>query len=285
MDEERLAAARHGYARKVLAAHKLDDPRLEAAFAYVRREDFLGPGPWQLFTRGEGYRLTPDDDPIHLYQDIGVGIIPERGLNNGVPQFLAFLIHLGQLREGEHAVHVGAGVGYYTAIMARLVGPTGKITAIEYVPELARRAIANLAGNSHVRAMQGDGSAMTFEPADVVYVNAGASKPSANWLDALKEGGRLILPLCVTFVSNQGHAMTRGGIFRIVRTGDDYSARWMSSTAIFPCAGGRDAASMTALAAAFMKGGADKVTRLYRTSDIPNERCWVRGDGWALAYH
>ena len=130
----------------MLAAHTLDDPRLEAAFANVRREDFLGPGPWQLFTRGDGYRPTPDDDPVHLYQDIGVEIIPERGLNNGVPQFLAYLIHLGKLKDGEHAVHVGAGVGYYTAIMARLVGPKGKITAIEYVPELATRAIANLAG-------------------------------------------------------------------------------------------------------------------------------------------
>ena len=285
MDEQRLAVARRDYARNVLAAHKLDDPRLEAAFAEVRREDFLGPGPWQLFTREDGYRQTPDDDPVHLYQDIGVGLIPERGLNNGVPQFLAFLIHLGQLNDGEHAVHVGAGVGYYTAIMARLVGPRGKITAIEYVPELATRASTNLAGRSNVRVMQGDGSAMTFEPADVVYVNAGASKPSDNWLDALKDGGRLILPLAVTLVSNQGHHMTRGGIFRIVRTGGDYSARWMSGTAIFPCAGARDAASMTALGAAFMKGGADKVTRLYRTSDIPEDRCWVRGDGWALAYH
>ena len=285
MDEQRLAVARRDYARNVLAAHKLDDPRLEAAFAEVRREDFLGPGPWQLFTREDGYRPTPDDDPVHLYQDIGVGLIPERGLNNGVPQFLAFLIHLGKLKEGEHAVHIGAGVGYYTAIMARLVGPRGKITAIEYVPELATRASANLAGRSNVRVMQGDGSAMTFEPADVVYVNAGASKPSDNWLDALKDGGRLILPLAVTLVSNQGHHMTRGGIFRIVRTGGDYSARWMSGTAIFPCAGARDAASMTALGAAFMKGGADKVTRLYRTSDISEDRCWVRGDGWALAYH
>ena len=70
-----------------------------------------------------------------------------------------------------------------------------------------------------------------------------------------------------------------------MRTGNNYSAQWMSSTAIFPCAGGRDAGSMMALAAAFMKGGADKVTRLYRTSDIPDDRCWVKGDGWALAYN
>ena len=49
MDREGLAAVRAAYARKILAAARLDDPALEAAFAAVRREDFLGPGPWQVF--------------------------------------------------------------------------------------------------------------------------------------------------------------------------------------------------------------------------------------------
>ena len=33
------------------------------------------------------------------------------------------------------------------------------------------------------------------EPADVIYVNAGASRPAYAWLDGLKEGERLIMPL------------------------------------------------------------------------------------------
>jgi protein-L-isoaspartate(D-aspartate) O-methyltransferase len=36
---------------------------------------------------------------------------------------------------------------------------------------------------------------VVFEPADVIYVNAGATRPAASWLEQLKEGGRLILPL------------------------------------------------------------------------------------------
>jgi protein-L-isoaspartate(D-aspartate) O-methyltransferase len=285
MNEVKLAAARRAYAKTVMAAAHLDDERLENAFADIRREDFLGPGPWQLFRFPAGYSETPDDDPIHLYQDTGVGIIPSRGLNNGQPHFLAFLISLGRLREGEYAVHIGAGVGYYTAIIARLVGRKGAVTAIEYEPELAARAVRNLSALPNVRVIEGDGFSIPLKPADAIYVNAGAAKPAEVWLDAMREGARLILPLTVTFKSEQGHTMTRGAIFRIERAGADYSAQWMSGTAIYPCAGARDEDSDTALSVAFKKGGWDKVTRLYRTSHIPDEQCWVRGDGWSLAYH
>jgi protein-L-isoaspartate(D-aspartate) O-methyltransferase len=75
-----------------------------------------------------------------------------------------------------------------------------------------------------------------------------------------------------------------GAVFRIERRGNDYLASWISGVAIFPCAGNRDEESEHALAKSFAKGGWQKVTRLYRNQDIPEERCWTRGSGWCLAY-
>jgi protein-L-isoaspartate(D-aspartate) O-methyltransferase len=46
--EQELAIIRRAYAKQVLAQVQVDDPRLELAFAQVRREDFLGPGPWVI---------------------------------------------------------------------------------------------------------------------------------------------------------------------------------------------------------------------------------------------
>src|SRR6202008_1887319 len=109
-------------------------------------------------------------------------IIPERTLNNGQPSFLAALIAGAALRPGEHAVHIGAGVGYYTAILARLVGRAGRVTAIELDPALAERAAANLAGQPNVRIVQGDGTRVDFDSADVILVNAGATRPADLWL-------------------------------------------------------------------------------------------------------
>ena len=56
------------------------------------------------------------DDPVYLYQDVFVGLVPERRLNNGQPSGHAMLMAQADPRPGEHAVHIGAGVGYYTAI-------------------------------------------------------------------------------------------------------------------------------------------------------------------------
>jgi protein-L-isoaspartate(D-aspartate) O-methyltransferase len=132
--------------------------------------------------------------------------------------------------------------------------------------------------------VEGDGSTMPLEPADVIYVNAGASRPADPWLDALRDGGRIVLPLTVRYTTDDRREMTRGAIFLIERQDGHFSARCTSTTLIYPCAGARDDTSEAALTAAFDKGNVAKVTRLYRTDDIPEERCWLRAPGWSLAY-
>jgi len=68
------------------------------------------------------YEQTPSDDPIWLYEDVPVGIMPEIRLNNGQPSFVVSLISVGRLQAGERVAHISAGQGYYTAVMSRLVG-------------------------------------------------------------------------------------------------------------------------------------------------------------------
>jgi protein-L-isoaspartate(D-aspartate) O-methyltransferase len=133
-----------------------------------------------------------------------------------------------------------------------------------------------------VTVINGDGTKVDFAPADVIYVNAGATHPAAHWLDRLAEGGRLILP--VTAAGFPRGDIRHGAVFCIKRNGDDYPTRRISAVAIFPCEGGRDTDEETELAAAFARGGAENVTRLYRHDGVPEEDCWLRGKGWCLAY-
>jgi protein-L-isoaspartate(D-aspartate) O-methyltransferase len=288
MDPLELEVVRRAYAKQILAAAGVDDVRVEAAYAAVRREEFLGPGPWQVVRWGRGYVFTPSADPVYLYTDDLIGIAPKRDLNNGQPSLHAMLIASAAPQPAEHAVHVGAGVGYYTAILAQLVGPPGRVTAIEFDAALAARATSNFSNAANVRVVQGDGALVEFDPADVIYVNAGATCPSELWLDKLRDGGRLILPL----TTNQGfrandpqNVRRRGAVFRIERRGADFDSRWISPVAIFPCEGARDPASERALAAAFQTERWREVTRLYRRDDLPAEQCWLRAPGWCLAYY
>jgi len=290
-----LSIIRAAYAKQILAATRImDNARLEAAFSATRREDFLGPGPWWILRRFRDYVTTPNADPVYLYTDDLVGILPERHLNNGQPSLHAHLIHQASPAAGEHVVHIGTGTGYYTAILAHLVGPSGRVTGIEYEPELAARAKTNFATYPNVDIVEGDGALISFDTADVIYVNAGCTRPAESWLDRLADGGRLILPM----TSDQGFGAKdqglaarslaqierAGAVFCIERRGKDYLANWISGVAIFPCAGNRDEVSERALAEAFTKGGWPKVTHLYRNQDIPEERCWLRGSGWCLAH-
>jgi protein-L-isoaspartate(D-aspartate) O-methyltransferase len=288
MDREtRLDIIRRAYAKQTMAAAGIVDRRVEAAFASVKREDFLGPGPWPILRWGRGYEASPSRDPVYLYDDVLVGIIPERKLNNGQPWLHALLIASAAPKRGEHAVHIGAGVGYYTAILRHLVGRSGRVSAFEYDTELAARVVRNFSDAGNVRVVQGDGAAAAFDKADVIYVNAGVTRPPDSWLDRLSDGGRLILPM----TSSQGFAdlgsepiERRGAVFRIERRGDEFLASWISPVAIFPCEGARDAGSEAALDAAFGTGRVREVRRLYRRDDVPDADCWVRGSGWALAY-
>ena len=169
-----------------------------------------------------------------------------------------------------------------------MVGESGRVTAIEFDSGLAVRLAANFSAHPNVRSLQGDGAQIEFDAADVIYVNAGATRPADIWLDRLNDGGRLILPL----TSDKGFGenpenipiQRRGAVFRIERHGVEYLAKWISAVAIFPCEGARDIESERALAAAFEKGGWERVTRLYRSSDLPDAQCWLKGPDWALAY-
>lgn len=279
-----LAILRRAYARQVMFLGRADSPGLEAAYASVPREAYLGPGPWPILRWPNGYLTTPDADPAWLYADILVGIDTERRLNNGQPSAHATWIAAAAPAAGEHVVHVGAGLGYYSAIMAHLAGPSGALTAIEFDAQLAGRAAANLAHVHNAQVLQGDGSVLRFAPADVIYVNAGASRPAETWLDSLNEGGRLILPLTTNANFGPDLARPTGAVFKITRRGAGFDADFVGPIGVFPCEGAREEVSERALAAAFESGGFERVKRLRRTDEVADADCWVKAPGWSLTY-
>ena len=284
MNQQELGIVRRAYAKQILAVMDVRDARVEAAFAAMPREAFLGAGPWPILRWG-GIVTSPSADPVYLYTDDLVAIDPARKLNNGQPSFHAHLMACAAPKPGEHAVHVGAGLGYYSAILGHLVGPGGQVTAIEYEADLAARARANLEPYAHIALIEGDGTAAEIAPADVIYVNAGTTRPADLWLDRLKQGGRLILPLTTSqgFGAIGAGTMKRHGVvFLITRRGDGFEARRISAVAIYPCAAMRDTASDEALGRALAEDDGSRVRRLYRRDDLPDDICWLRGLGWCL---
>lgn len=82
---DRSEKYRSFYAKLICTAAKLDDPRIEDAFRFVKRELFAGPGPWSLTIGAHPYVQTPDDDPAFLYQDVLIALDRERRINLASP--------------------------------------------------------------------------------------------------------------------------------------------------------------------------------------------------------
>src|SRR5260370_19550678 len=99
---EELAIVRRAYAKQIMAAGGVADRRVEAAFAAVPREAFLGPGPWPILRWDRGYATSPTRNPVYLYDDVVVAIIPERNLNNSQPSLRAALIANDAPRPRQH---------------------------------------------------------------------------------------------------------------------------------------------------------------------------------------
>jgi protein-L-isoaspartate(D-aspartate) O-methyltransferase len=272
---ERIPAYRLSFANLITANAGLPpNSELASAFASTPRENFVGPPPWHVFT-GTDYTETPSDDPACLYQDVVVSLGAEGPLNNGQPTLHAFCIAALDPRKGEHVVHIGAGTGYYTTLLAKLVGETGAVDAYEIEPTLAQRAISNLAELPHVKVHLRSGAVAPLPECDVLYVSAGATHPLAVWLDALRPNGRLIVPL----IPSEGY----GGMLHVTQREDGgYAARFLTQAQFVPCIGARDEATAQKLTKAFRKSSWTRVRSLHR-DDEPDDTCWCSGPGWWLS--
>jgi protein-L-isoaspartate(D-aspartate) O-methyltransferase len=274
MTTERTLAHRLFFAKLVAAnAGLAPGSELEAAFASTPREEFVGPPPWRMFTRS-GYVESPDD-PALLYQDVVVSLGGEGPFNNGQPTLHAYCIAALDVKRGERIVHVGAGTGYYTSIMAKLVGETGTVDAYEIIPEFAQRAVNNLAEFPFVTVHARSGAEAPLPACDILYVNAGATEPLDVWLDALLPEGRLLFPMTP--------ADGTGAMLLVTKKEDGtFAARFLMQVQFVSCIGARNETTAQRLGEAFRHGNGNKVKSLRRNEPV-DESCWVSGDGWWLS--
>jgi protein-L-isoaspartate(D-aspartate) O-methyltransferase len=272
-----LAEARRWFAEELRAIGHIGDERVVEAFATVPRERFAGPGPWRIFHLADGYWSTPDADPSHLYHNILIALDEARGLNIGEPLLWARHFDRIGVKEGDRVLQIGAGSGYYTAILAHLAGPGGRVDAIEIDEPLAAAAKRNLETSPTAHVRRGDASRPIDGQWDVIVAFAGATTPLDWWLDALDDGGRLLLPLTANG--------RRGGLMlRLDRRGKILAARSAGWVGFYPCAGARIEEDATALEQALGDpAGQQAVRNLRRDHHEKEDSCWLHGRGWCLS--
>jgi protein-L-isoaspartate(D-aspartate) O-methyltransferase len=281
-----LAATRRAFAERLAAERAIRSERVVAALAAVPREDFLVPGPWLTLADDAGYRSTPDADPRRLYEDIAVAIDASRVLNNGAPGFLARVFDTLAIREAETVAHIGCAVGYYSAILAEIVGPRGRVIALELDPELCERARRNLRRWPQVEVRHADGTKEPRERVDVVWVHGGVTHPQPCWLESTRPGGRLAMPLTAVRPPSRIRRVVRdhgGRILYLERRPAGIAARFDDVCGMTALLGGRDAGLQERLRQAYGRGGVMEVRSLRTEPHDEDATCWLHREGGCLS--
>jgi len=109
------------------------------------------------------------------------------------------------LTPGSRALDVGSGSGYLTACMAAMVGPAGRVTGIDHVPDLVQVSRENLARDGkaamveegRLQLVAGDGRAGWAEgaPYSAIHVGAAAASLPAALVEQLASPGRMVIPV------------------------------------------------------------------------------------------
>jgi protein-L-isoaspartate(D-aspartate) O-methyltransferase len=277
MLDDDLGEARRWFAEELRFVARIEDRNVVDAFAAVPRERFVGPGPLRMLSQWnlKDYWTPPDSGPDAVYHDVLIAYDEQRRLNNGQPSLWAFVFDKLHVARGERVVHLGCGMGYYSAVLAELVGPTGKISAIEIDEALAERARAALALWPQVTVINGDGAAVSLGESNVVVASAGATHPLPAWLECLSAKGRLVFPM----TTNAGGAM-----LLVRRRGrDEFEARFLCQVLFYEFAGARDADVSDRLGQAFAQDRGAGVKSVRTDEHAEQATCWLHGDGWCLS--
>lgn len=145
---------------------------------------------------------------------------------------VAILLEAGQPRPGERCLEIGAGSGWLAALLGHLVGPEGHVTAVEIVPELAKRAADNVqqAGLTNVTITKGDGSlgAAQGAPYDLIIASCAAPQIPDPLVKQLAQDGRMLVPV---------GDRSRQHLLRVRRAGDRLATEDLGGCAFVPLVG------------------------------------------------
>ncbi|GII55878.1 hypothetical protein Pth03_42670 [Planotetraspora thailandica] len=188
MDEEPTAARalRHALADKLVRNRIILTAPVEDAMRSVPRHLFVPDAPLD-----EAY----GNDAIVTRRDPHGAAVSSAS----APSVVAAMLEQLDVRPGHRVLEIGAGTGYNAVLLSRLTGPSGQVTTVDIIGDVARTARERIvaADAENVSVIHGDGEFghVDHAPYDRIIVTAGAWDVPPAWSDQLASGGLLLVPL------------------------------------------------------------------------------------------
>lgn len=194
-DADRAAEVRDRLVDKLVAEKMITSPAVERAFRTVPRHVFVPDGT----SLEVAYH---DADSVAIKRDADGVVIS----STSAPFIQARMIEQAGVGPGMSVLEIGSG-GYNAALLAEVVGPSGRVVSVDIDPDVVDLARARLAATGYrerVTVAHVDAEHPVREvggPVDVIVVTVGAWDISPAWLDQLALGGIIVVPLRMNGVS------------------------------------------------------------------------------------
>lgn len=169
------------YIQPLIDQGYLKSTRIINAFKKIKRADFL---PAEL------------QDQAHVNHPLPIGY----NQTISQPLTVAFMLELLGVKSGDKVLDVGSGSGWQTALLAELVGPSGRIIAIERIPELMEFGRKNVGKYGYLNVefvcTDATGGYKNEAPYDRIIVAAAAEDNiPEKFYQELSKNGRLVIPV------------------------------------------------------------------------------------------
>jgi protein-L-isoaspartate(D-aspartate) O-methyltransferase len=138
--------------------------------------------------------FVPDDYSAVAYADHALPIACGQTISQ--PYIVAYMTEQLDVRPDNRVLEIGTGSGYQAAVLSRLARDVVSVERYRTLAETARARIETL-GFHNVEIIVGDGIAglPDRKPFDRIIVTAATNQIPEKLLDALAEGGVMVLPL------------------------------------------------------------------------------------------
>jgi protein-L-isoaspartate(D-aspartate) O-methyltransferase len=159
-------------------------------------------GVMAVMARVPRHEFVPEDQKPHAYDNRPLSI--GHGQTISQPYLVALMTELMKVEPDDAVLEIGTGSGYQAAVLAELAR---SVHTIEIVAPLAEQAAERLRrlGYKNVQTKVGDGYYGWPEaaPFDAIMVTAAASHIPPPLLRQLKPGGRMVIPIGASFLTQQ----------------------------------------------------------------------------------
>jgi protein-L-isoaspartate(D-aspartate) O-methyltransferase len=154
----------------------------------------------------QAFKSIPRDKFVPKQYKLMAGVDSALSIGHGQtisqPTTVRMMLEWLNPHEGDKVLDVGSGSGWTAALLSFLVGPKGKVYAVERIPELLKFGKKNCdklkINNVEFHAVKDEFGLPEHAPYDRILVSAAATEIPTTLLNQLAKGGKMVIPINYT---------------------------------------------------------------------------------------